>query len=125
MNPVRAERNMMLQPAIATAWQRALRAGLLLLICALGGTFDALNNSVARWTARAAASPEEEELTGKERPVLTASAQHSRRGTARPQARHGQLAPDHRLAHRTAAADRRPAPSSQPTLTGAGIFMHC
>jgi hypothetical protein len=114
---------MLSQPAIGTAWQRVLRGGLLLLVCALGGTFDALNNSVARWAARAAAFPEEEEPTGKERPVLTASGQQSRRGTTCPEARRG-LAP-YQPARPAAAADRRQAPSSPPTLTGAGIFMHC
>jgi hypothetical protein len=116
---------MSIRPTADTAWQRLLRAALLLVVCALGGTFDILNNNFSRWVARIAAFPEEEESVGKDRASLVAAAQPSRRGTLRP---------------RTPAADphrgRRPAtlPSRSPLLhvpatarflTGAGIYQHC
>ena len=112
-----------LRPTSDAPGQRLLRAGVLVLVCVLGGAYDVLNNSFALMVARAASFPEEEEHASKDRAALTA-AQPSRKGTIRP---HGPAV------DRVAACPATPSASSpilptfsaHRTLTGAGIFQHC
>jgi hypothetical protein len=105
--------------------QRLLRAGVLVLICTLGGAIDVLNNSVALLAARIASFPEEEEHhAAKDRGSLIAAAQPARTGGLRPAA---PTQGDARVATRPAAAqaDVPGMPAHHRTLTGAGIFQHC
>jgi hypothetical protein len=102
-----------------------LRGALLLVVCGLCGTFDILNNNFARWVARVASFPEEEEHHAKDRSALAAAAQPSRRGTVRPPTRSGvgRDAGRHALYSRTNSQPRQFSAASP--LTGAGIFQHC
>lgn len=105
--------------------QRLLRAGVLVLVCTLGGAIDVLNNSVALLAARMASFPEEEEHhAAKDRGCLVAAAQPARKGGLRPaMLAHG----DARVATRPpgSAAALPGTPGLHLTLTGAGIFQHC
>src|SRR3954466_8718221 len=74
-----------LRPSCEIGTWRLLRVGTLVLVCALGGAVDVLNNSFAQWLARVASFPEEEEHhTAKDRGALVAAALPSRRGGLRP-----------------------------------------
>lgn len=104
---------------------RLLRAGVLVLVCALGGGVDVLSSSFATLAARMASFPEEEEHGSKDRSSLIATFQLSRKGTNRPSThpvdsvvshRDGGFAQLSRIT-RTSAVHR--------TLTGAGIFQNC
>src|SRR5688572_1960644 len=73
-----------LRPTTDTTVQYVLRAGVLVLVCALGGAYDVLNNSFAMMAARVASFPEEEEHVAKDRAALVAAAQPARKGSIRP-----------------------------------------
>ena len=115
----------MFRPTADTVWHRLLRGVLLLVVCGLCGTFDILNNNFARWVARVASFPEEEEHHAKNHSTLVAACQPARRGGLRPRAPVGDAAAERRAA--TFRTDLRFARTSStgPVLTGAGIFQHC
>src|SRR4051795_3520617 len=71
-------------PTTGAHFGRPLRAGVLVLVCALGGAVDVLNNSFASLVARMASFPEEEEHGTKDRTALIAAAQPPRKGSVRP-----------------------------------------
>jgi hypothetical protein len=116
---------MLFRPTAETVGQRLLRGALLLVVCGLCGTFDILNNNFARWVARVSAFPEEEEHHGKDRSVLVAAAQPSRRGTVRPPSRPGAVAHRSQLTRHPDQFTRSGAAANSPVLTGAGIFQRC
>jgi hypothetical protein len=113
-----------LQPDSGTRGQVLLRAGALLLVCALGGAYDVLNNSFALMAARMASFPEEEEHVTKDRTALVAAAQPSRKGAIRPA-----TSPGERVTRRhgdgPAHHSTIPTSPARRSLTGAGIFQHC
>src|SRR5262245_56684693 len=114
---------MLLSPA-NTVGQRLLRGVFLLVVCGLCGTFDILNSNFA-WAARVNSLPEEEELHAKDRSVLVAAAQTSRRGGLRPRStEHAALAVNPRPCQDSASSVTRTSAPAQ-VLTGAGIFQHC
>jgi hypothetical protein len=116
---------MLFRPSAETVGQRLLTGALLLIVCGLCGTFDILNNNFARWVARVAAFPEEEEHHAKDRSALVAAAQPSRRGTLRPPSRPGPAAQRSHLTRHAEPFTRSGTPVNAPVLTGAGIFQHC
>jgi hypothetical protein len=116
---------MTFQPTADTAWQRLLRAVLLLVVCGLCGTFDILNNNFARWVARASSLPEEEEVHAKDRTTLVAAAQPARRGGLRPRTAAECRAPGRSHDVRNPGPALTRASHVPPPLTGAGIFQHC
>jgi hypothetical protein len=115
-----------LRPSCEIGTGRLLRAGVLVLVCALGGAVDVLNNSFAQWLARVASFPEEEEQhTAKDRGALVAAAHPARKGGLRPA-----VAVAHNPSHVHARSAASPAAvpharSAHRSLTGAGIFQHC
>ena len=114
----------MLRPTSDAPGQRLLRAGVLVLICALGGAYDVLNNSFALMSARAASFPEEEEHASKDRAALVAAAQPSRKGALRPTTPPGERVSRH---HGDGLTNLCTVPNSQArrSLSGAGIFQRC
>lgn len=108
-----------------TVRHRLLRGVLLLVVCGLCGTFDILNNNFARWVARVASFPEEEEHHAKDRSALVAAAQPARRGGLRPRAHVGDAAGERRAAAFRSQPSLAPTSPGGPVLTGAGIFQHC
>jgi len=115
-----------LRPSCEIGTCRLLRAGVLVLVCALGGAVDVLNNSFAQWLARVASFPEEEEHhTAKDRGALVAAAQPARKGGLRPAV----AVPHHQShAHARPVSSAAAVPHARPahrSLTGAGIFQHC
>ena len=112
-----------LRPTTGTRGRHLLRAGVLLLVCALGGAYDVLNNSFAMMAARLASFPEEEEHVTKDRAALVAAAHPSRKGTIRPVS---PKADRHRgRSGEFAAAPSSPTSRGHRCLTGAGIFQLC
>ena len=116
---------MLFRPSADTVGQRLLTGALLLIVCGLCGTFDILNNNFARWVARVAAFPEEEEHHAKDRSALVAAAQPSRRGTLRPPSRPGADAQRLHPARHADQFTRSGVPARTTVLTGAGIFQLC
>ena len=114
----------MLRPRSDAPGQRLLRAGVLVLVCALGGAYDVLNNSFALMSARAASFPEEEEHASKDRAALVAAAQPSRKGAIRPATPPGERVSRR---HGDGLTNHCTVPSSpaRRSLTGAGIFQRC
>ena len=113
----------LLRPSADNRFSPVLRAGVLLLVCALGGACNFLNTSFAVLAARANALPEEEEHTSKDRAALVAAAQPSRKGTIRPR----ELSPP-RPTRPAAGLGSASLPATAPahrTLTGAGIYQLC
>jgi hypothetical protein len=99
--------------------------GVVVLVCALGGAVDVLNNSFALWLARTASFPEEEHQPAKDRGALVVAAQPARKGGLRPTVA---------VAHHDTPTSSAPfavvgvaprARSAHQALTGAGIFQHC
>jgi hypothetical protein len=113
------------RPSCQIGSERLLRAGVLALVCTLGGAVDLLNNSFAQWAARMASFPEEEEhQTAKDRGTAVAIAQPARKGGLRP-AVAARL--DTHIPIRSAAPPSAVphVPAAHRALTGAGIFQHC
>src|SRR5262245_23472702 len=112
-----------LDPTTGGRGQCLLRAGTLLLVCALGGAYDVLNNSFAMMAARMASFPEEEEHVTKDRTALVSAAQPSRRGTLRPAgAKTDPVSQGH---HSSAVPASAATSQAHRSLTGAGIFQRC
>jgi len=104
--------------------QFLLRAGALILVCALGGAYDVLNNSFALMAARMASFPEEEEPAAKDRAALVAAVQASRKGSIRPATPPGERVPCGH-AHGPSTLATLPNSPAHRSLVGAGIFQHC
>jgi hypothetical protein len=112
-----------LDPTTRGRRQRLLQAGAILLVCALGGAYDVLNNSFAMMAARMASFPEEEEHAAKDRTALVTAAQPSRKGILRPAGNKGE--PVSRAHHPSPVAASAATSQAHRSLTGAGIFQHC
>jgi hypothetical protein len=113
-----------LRPTSGRRGQFLLRTGALVLVCALGGAYDVLNNSFALMAARMASFPEEEEHAAKDRTALVAAVQPCRKGGIRPATSPGErVTRGH--AHSSSAVATIPSSPAHRSLVGAGIFQHC
>lgn len=113
----------MFRPAAGPTWQYLLRAGLLVLVCALGGACSFLSMSFAALAARTSAFPEDEDHSNKDRAALVAAAQASRKGMLRP---NGPRAPRPTRTWHGLGPSPIPATSvAHRSLTGAGIYQRC
>jgi hypothetical protein len=114
-----------LRPSCEIGTCRLLQAGVLVLVCTLGGAVDVLNNSFALWLARVASFPEEEQHTAKDRGALVVAVHPARKGGLRPTPAFARLPSQVPSLSAVSPAAVPHAPSAHRSLTGAGIFQHC
>ena len=111
------------RPPAATRFHPLLRTAALVLVCVMGGACNFLSTSFTALAARTSSFPEEEDHSGKDRSVLVAAAQPSRKGSIRPRE-----AAQPRPTRPSGGHGTTSVPATSPahrSLTGAGIFQRC